>query len=131
MILVDTSIWVEFFRSSSSPQSLRLRQVILSQDVMIGDLIFAELLQGVKTAAEARQVASQMSTISIEPLCGYDIALRSASNYRLLRSRGLTIRGTIDVIIAAWCIENRVPLLHNDRDFAIMETELGLPSYTA
>ena len=126
MILVDTSIWVEAFADRSSPATAMLDNAMDRGDVVVGDLILFELLQGLKPGPRLRLVAAAMKALPTVTLCGPDIAPRAAENYRRLRSRGITIRGTIDVIIATWCIENRAALLHNDRDFDAMQDHLGL-----
>lgn len=129
MILVDTSVWVTFFRQVSSFHTQALDSSLAAKTVLVGDLIAAEVMQGIKGKREERLVASALLTLPSRDLCGFHIAEKAAENYRRLRTKGVTVRGTIDVIIATWCIENDVPLLHNDRDFSVMEAELGLPCY--
>jgi predicted nucleic acid-binding protein len=126
MILVDTTVWVDFFKSAQSPGVDLLVGAIYRSEVAIGDLILVEVLQGVRPGKEETFVAKQMALAHQVSLCGPEIAPIAAANYRQLRRKGLTIRGTIDVVIATWCIENDVPLLHNDRDFDIMEKHLGM-----
>lgn len=126
MILVDTTVWVEFFRSGQTPHVDLLVKAIYRSEAVVGDLILVEVLQGVKADKEEAYVAKQFALARQVSLCGPEIAPIAAANYRRLRRRGLTIRGTIDVIVATWCIENDVPLLHNDRDFSVMEEHLGL-----
>jgi predicted nucleic acid-binding protein len=93
----------------------------------MGDLVLVEILQGLKTPTQVKLVSAALTELKIATLCGPEIAPLAAANYRALRSKGITVRGTIDVIIATWCIENQTPLLHNDRDLQIMEDRLGLP----
>jgi len=129
VILVDTSAWIDYLSGKGTAEAALLDSAIGNIEIAVGDLILTEIMQGVRDGAPARVLAAKLAPFRVLALGGEKIALAAASNYRLLRSRGLTIRGTIDVIIATWCIENRVPLLHNDRDFSVMETELGLPCY--
>jgi hypothetical protein len=129
LILVDTSVWVAFFRQHASTDTLALDDLLAAKKVLVGDLIAAEVLQGIKGAREEKLVASALLRLPSRDLCGMEIALKAAENYRRLRAKGVTIRGTVDVVIATWCIENDVPLLHNDRDFIAMESELGLKAY--
>ncbi|MBP7962724.1 MAG: PIN domain nuclease [Caldilineaceae bacterium] len=125
-VLVDTSVWIDLFRGQESDPVLRLRTLLADGvELVIGDLILTELLQGVRHESELRKVETAFAAYRVEPLVGEALARRSAYNYRLLRTQGITIRKTIDCLIATWCIENRVPLLHNDRDFLPFE-RLGL-----
>jgi predicted nucleic acid-binding protein len=96
-------------------------------EVVLGDLIAVEILQGLREGSQLRLVEATLRAFRVVPLCGSEIAPKAAANYRTLRRRGITVRGTIDVIIATWCIENGARLLHNDRDFAAMEVALALP----
>jgi predicted nucleic acid-binding protein len=127
MILADTSIWIDFFHDVSSTQTFLLKQALLQGEIVMGDLVLVEILQGLKRSAQVKLVSAALTELQIATLCGPEIAPLAAANYRALRSKGITVRGTIDVIIATWCIENHTPLLHNDRDLQIMEDRLGLP----
>lgn len=129
MILADTSVWIDFLRQTDTRQTGLLESAILEGQVFMGDLILVEILQGVASKTQERQVVRAFGQLPVRTLCGPDLAPIAAANYRLLRRSGLTVRGTIDVIIATWCIENRVPLLHNDHDFSMMENELGLVTW--
>jgi predicted nucleic acid-binding protein len=126
LILVDTSVWIASFRQGDSHHRQLLDRCLAAREVLLGDLIAAEVLQGIKGKREERLIAEAFVVLPQRELCGMTIAVKAAQNYRRLRAAGVSIRGTIDVIIATWCIENRVPLLHNDRDFAAMEKALGL-----
>ena len=126
MVLVDTSIWVDYFRGVYSPQTDRLNELFNEERIAIGDLIIVELMQGFKTrsqVAAARQIVSRLEYVD---LAGRNIAFKAADNYRFLRDKGITIRKTIDIIIGTFCIENHFELLHNDRDFEPMADYLGL-----
>jgi predicted nucleic acid-binding protein len=126
MILADTSVWVEFFRDTRSAETALLEAAVRDQTVLMGDLILVEVLQGLRTQSEERKVAAAFAQLENVTLCGPTIAPLAAANYRALRRAGITVRGTIDVIIATWCIANRVALLHVDRDFVPIEKHLGL-----
>lgn len=128
MVLIDSSAWIAFWRSGESAMSQIVDETLDRTPVVVGDLILAEVLQGLRTH-EVDLVTSAMSVFRFEVLGAYDIAVKAAANYRLLRKRGITVRGTIDVIIATWCIEHDVPIIHNDRDMSVMERELGLRAY--
>lgn len=126
MILPDTSVWIDFLAERYTPQVRTLTEAIWQGDAVPGDLVVVEVLQGVRTPAQLRRIEAAFGQVGITALCGPAIAPKAAANYRALRQRGVTIRGTIDVIIATWCIENAVTLLHDDRDFDAMEQHLGL-----
>ncbi len=125
-VLVDTSVWIDLFRGQESEPVLRLRQMLAEGvELVIGDLILVEILQGVHHESALRRVEAAFRAYRVEPLVGEALARRSAQNYRTLRTQGITVRKTIDCLIATWCMENRVSLLHNDRDFLPFE-RLGL-----
>ncbi len=128
MILADTSVWIDFFAGRQTTQVDLLKQALVAGQVLIGDLILVELLQGPKHRRDVLRLERAFSGLPVEILCGPIIAPIAAANYRSLRKSGFTPRGTADVIIATWCIQCAVPLLHNDRDFRVMEQELGLAS---
>ena len=126
MILVDTSVWIEFFHDIDSQRTELLAAAVRVGTALVGDLILVEVLQGLRTPAQVRIVAEALSALQNVTLCGPDVAPEAAANYRQLRRKGITIRSTIDVIIATWCIRRRVSLLHHDRDFDAIEERLGL-----
>ena len=126
MILADTSVWVDFFASRVTPQVARLREAVVNREILMGDLILVEILQGIARDRVRADVESKLAPIRCEVMCGPRLAPVAAANYRRLRQRGITIRGIVDVIVATWCIENRVQLLHSDRDFAYFERHLDL-----
>ena len=126
MILVDSSVWIDFFRNRSTPQADWLDARLASERVLVGDLILAEVLQGFKDDRgfnAARRLLRRLEPIQ---LAGEEIAVEAARNFRKLRSVGVTVRGTVDTIIATRCIAERYVLLHSDRDFDAFETHLGL-----
>jgi len=117
-IMIDTSVWVDFFRDVDTPEVRRLDRFIHQNEVLlISDLILTEILQGVKTERELAQVDAAFRAYRVVPMVGETIARQSALYYRQLRRRGITVRKTVDCLIATWCIYNQVPLLHADRDF--------------
>ena len=126
MILVDSSVWIDFFRNQSTAQADWLDRNLGVEGILVGDLILAEVLRGFKDERgfnEARRMLGQLKQVS---LCGEDLAVDAARNFRKLRAKGVTVRGTIDVIIATRCIVDGVRLLHSDRDFHAFEAHLGL-----
>ncbi|MBI5014134.1 MAG: PIN domain nuclease [Deltaproteobacteria bacterium] len=123
--LVDTSVWVDLFRGAPTAQVARLKALVGHEELVLGDLIFAEILQGLRTGREARQVEAALRSYPVLELVGEATARLSADHYRELRRRGITVRKTIDCLIATWCIARRVPLLHNDKDFRPF-VQLGL-----
>jgi len=126
VILVDSSIWIDYFRSADTPQVVLLDSYFGSSRLAVGDLIAAEVLQGVRDEREFKLVKKTLDAFEHVDLVGYDLAIRASENYRLLRDRGVTIRKTIDTLIATYCIENRMTLLHADRDFEPFVRHLGL-----
>ena len=126
MILVDSSVWIALLRGEASPQVAQLTAVEHVSDILIGDLILTEGLQGARDDKHAVTIEASMSAFPIVPLLGAALAPRAAANYRLLRQRGITIRKTADVIIATYCIEHGHLLLHQDRDFDPMIEHCGL-----
>lgn len=126
MILVDTSVWIAHLRGHRTPAAARLEAAASREPLLIGDLILLEVLQGARDDAHAARIERGLRRYALVPLLDGDLAPRAARNYRTLRELGITIRKTADVIIGTFCIEHRVSLLHDDRDFAPMEEHLGL-----
>jgi len=125
-ILIDSSVWIDFFRGTPSPAALYLRDTLGRQPYIVGDLMLAEGLQGFRQQSDFDRARDAMLRLPVVALGSRDLALRSAANYRRLRSRGVTIRNTIDCLIATYCITNEAVLLHSDRDFSAFERHLGL-----
>lgn len=123
--MIDTSVWIDFFRGNVTPQVTRLKALLGEEDLLIGDLILAEILQGIQDDDDVARVESAFAPYQVVPLVGETIARQSARYYRRLRKQGITVRKTIDCLIATWCIAHRVPLLYADRDFAPF-VKLGL-----
>ena len=126
MIVVDSSVWIDFLNGRNAPHVRRLRAVLGTDEVIVGDLMLCEVLQGLGSERAAREVEALLLRFEIVPMAGKEIAVIAARNFRSLRKRGITVRKTIDLLIGAWCIENRRPLLHNDSDFRPMARHLGL-----
>ncbi len=126
MILVDSSVWIDFFRGRPTVQVEWLDRNLETEILVIGDLILAEVLQGFKDDRgfnEAKRLLGRLQQVEV---AGFDIAVAAARNYRKLRSLGVTVRGTVDVLIATRCLESGLRLLHNDRDFDPFEKHLAL-----
>lgn len=128
MILVDSSVWIDYFRGVSTPESERLDVLLGSEPVAIGDLILAEMLQGFAVEREFNQARRLLTGLHVRTLGGREIAIQAARNSRALRARGVTVRKTIDTVIATHCIEHDVALLYSDRDFDPFVEHLGLRS---
>lgn len=126
MILVDSSVWIDFLRGHATPQSLKLKQLIGDVEIAVGDLILTEVLQGCHRVREFRDTQQVLNHFNIIELGGYEVALQAARNHLYLRSLGYTIRKTIDTIIATRSIMSNHRLLHSDRDFLPFEKHLGL-----
>ena len=128
MILVDSSVWIDHLRAVKTPEVECLDSLLLVQreQLLVADLILCEVLRGVRSETMALEVEASLRRFDIVSVCDPDIAVTAASNYRFLRSRGITIRTAVDLIIGTFCIERGHTLLHSDRDFAPMERHLGL-----
>ena len=126
MIAVDTSVWIDFFNGRDTSHVRRLNALLGTEEVVVGDLMLCEVLQGLNSEQTARLVEGVLCRFDIVPMAGETIAIAAASNFRSLRRRGITVRKTIDLLIGTWCIENRMALLHNDNDFRPMARHLGL-----
>ncbi len=128
MILVDSSVWIDFFRGTITPQTERLDGLLGSEPLVVGDLILAEVLQGFGSERDFNQARKLLTALDVVDLGGQDIAIQAARNFRTLRAKGLTIRKTIDTLIATRCIESDYSLLFSDRDFEPFVEHLGLRS---
>ncbi|NIA18871.1 MAG: PIN domain-containing protein [Xanthomonadaceae bacterium] len=128
MVLVDSSVWISYFNGKNTWQTEILDQMLLQIPLFTGDLILTEVLQGFRKENEYKKAKEVMSILACQQLGGYEIAIKSAENYRKLRKKGITVRKTIDVIIGTFCINENIPLLHDDKDFEPMVKYLGLKS---
>ncbi len=126
MILVDSSVWIDYFNGTETRETDLLDGLLGVEPLLIGDLILVEVLQGFRDNRDYRRAKTALDRLIFEAMLGRDMALESAQNYRKLRALGVTVRKTIDVIIATFCLRGRHRLLHSDRDFALMQEPLGL-----
>ena len=131
MIIIDTSAWIEFFKPNGNENIKRIiRYALNNETVSIGDLIYCELLQGVKTNKELVTIKALFSGIKKNEMVGFKLADKSAYNYRYLRSKGIIVRKTIDILIATFCIENKFKLIYFDSDFDYIQKNLPLDIFT-
>lgn len=126
MILVDSSVWIDFYRGRETPQTWALLAAGARDEVAVADLVLCEVLMGVRDEMEATRIANDLSTFHQLSINSAGIAVLAAGNFRRLRRLGITIRGTIDLLIGTFCIAGGHALLHSDRDFDAMERHLGL-----
>ena len=126
MILVDSSVWIDYLRGSATPQAEKLDALLGVVPLAIGDLILTEVLQGCAADKEFNAVKRTLGALDFVVLGGEDVAIEAARNFRKLRALGLTVRKTIATVIATRCVVGGYELLHNDRDFDAFEQHLGL-----
>jgi predicted nucleic acid-binding protein len=128
VILVDSSVWIQYLNGKTTKEADFLSQFIGVQNILMVDLIYTEILQGYRDDSVFYDVKSFLDEFPFSILASHDLALKSAQNYRFLRKKGITIRKTIDCYIASYCISKNIPLLHSDRDFDPFVEHLGLKS---
>jgi predicted nucleic acid-binding protein len=126
MFVVDSSVWIDFFNGVPTPQTDRLDDALSEELLAVGDIMLAEVLQGFRSDRHHRLARDLMLSLDVVNMLNTSLALKSADNYRKLRRKGATVRKTTDCIIATWCIENQLPLLHCDKDFQPFHDNLGL-----
>ncbi|HUG71838.1 MAG TPA: PIN domain nuclease [Steroidobacteraceae bacterium] len=126
MIVVDSSVWIDYFNGTESPGAERLDGLLGVARLAVGDLVLAEVLQGFRDDDQYRVAKQTLTSLTVLEMLGQKMAVRSAENYRSLRARGITIRKTVDVLIATYCIEHDLPLLFDDKDFLPFVRYLGL-----
>ena len=126
MILVDSSVWIDYFRGAPTPQAEMLDSLLGNEPVATGDLVLAEVLQGFRSDRDFNQARKLLTSLMVIDLGGKDIAIQAARNFRALRVKGVTVRKTIDAVIATRCIESGLKLLYSDRDFDPFVRYLGL-----
>ena len=126
MILIDSSVWVDYFSGIPTPQTDWLDSSLGNTPIIIGDLILTEVLQGFQSDKDFKIAKDLLLGIPYMAMGGQSLSLQSAINYRYLRKKGVTVRKTIDIIIGTFCIQNQLALLHCDRDFDPMVKFLGL-----
>jgi predicted nucleic acid-binding protein len=127
-MIVDSGVWIDYFNGQATAQTDRLDQLLTNQPIAIGNLILTEVLQGFRQDSDYNTAKQLLTSLTIFNLLEADLAIKSADNFRTLRKQGITIRKTIDVIIASFCIENNHELLFADRDFQPFVQHLGLKS---
>ena len=126
MILVDSSVWIDYFNGRDTPQTDKLDELLGVELLGIGDIILTEVLQGFRHDKDYRTAKKMLTSLSVFNMLGIEIAILSADNFRMLRKQGITIRKTTDVIIATFCLENDHSLLFSDKDFIPFVERLGL-----
>ena len=126
MILVDSSVWIDYFNGTETLATKKLDGLLGVQPVCTGDLILAEVLQGFRQNADYQAAKTLLCSLPIVAMLGTEISIKSPDNFRLLRKQGITIRKTIDTLIATYCIESGLSLLHSDKDFQPFQQFLGL-----
>ena len=131
MILVDSSVWIDFFRGGETAQTQQLDLLLGQEPLAVGDLILAEVLQGFTSEKDFNQAKKLLMGLDVVEIGGQEIAIQAAKNFRTLRQQGVTIRKTIDTLIATKCIESGYALLYSDRDFDPFVEHLGLRSVMA
>jgi predicted nucleic acid-binding protein len=126
VIVIDTSVWIDYFNDKATSETEVLDRLLGIESLLIGDLILAEVLQGLRSDPDFRRVLGFLGALEFREMVGRRVAIASAQNYRTLRAQGVTVRKTVDVIIGTFCMLNGHRLLHSDRDFDAMESHLGL-----
>jgi len=128
LIVVDSSVWIDYFGGKNTPAVEKLDSLLGQTSIAAGDLMLVEVLQGFRTDRDFVQARELLLSLTIVKLLNTSIALKSATNFRALRKKGVTVRKTIDTIIATYCIENRLALLYSDKDFQPFQEHLNLQS---
>ncbi len=126
MIVVDSSVWIAQLRAQGSPAAARLTDMDATESIVVGDLVLLEVLRGARDERHADRLERSLRRFKVERMVDETIAVAAARHSRLLRSRGVTIRKTIDLVIAAFCIERDYELLHQDRDFDMIARHTAL-----
>jgi predicted nucleic acid-binding protein len=126
VIVIDSSVWIDYFNGRATAETDLLDRLLGAERLLIGDLILAEVLQGFRSDRDFSQALFLLGMLEFRPMAGLEIAILAAQNYRTLRAAGVTVRKTIDALIATFCIRGSHALLHSDRDFDGFERHLGL-----
>ena len=126
MILVDSSVWIDYFKGTITAQTEKLDKLLGHEPLAIGDLILTEVLQGFAAERDFNEARKMLTSLLVVELGGQEIAIQAAKNFQALRVLGVTVRKTIDIVIATRCIESGYDLLRNDRDFDPFAKHLGL-----
>ena len=128
MIVVDSSVWIDYFSGKKSPAAEKLDTLLGDTPIAAGDLMLVEVLQGFRSDSDFATARELLMSLTVVNLLNTSIALKSAANFRTLRKKGITVRKTIDTIIATYCIENNFALLYSDKDFQPFRQYLNLQS---
>lgn len=131
MILVDSSVWIDYFNGKDTIQTSKLDELLGAESLGIGDLVLTEVLQGFRADKDYQIAKRVLTSLTVFSMLGLEVAIKSADNFRALRKQGITIRKTVDVIIATFCIENGHSLLFSDKDFIPFVEYLGLNAVLA
>jgi predicted nucleic acid-binding protein len=126
MVIVDSSVWIDYFNGRDILEVATLDRLLETELLGVGDLILAEVLQGFRQDKDYQTAKRLLTSLTVFEMLGAEMAMKSADNFRDLRKRGITVRKTIDVMIATFCIENGHKLLFSDKDFAPFVEHLGL-----
>lgn len=126
MVIVDTSAWIEYLQDGKPSVVTKVDQCLEQDLVGIGDLIYCEVMQGIYVSRQREQVSTLLLSLPQFEMVGFEIAEKAADNYRLLRSKGVTVRKTIDVLIGTFCAEHGFQIIHDDSDFKLMAKHIGL-----
>lgn len=128
IIIVDTSVWIDFFAGLDSPETNLLKEYLQDDvtEVALTDLILCEILQGIKKPSHVKEMKLKLLALPVFSMGGTNLAINAAANYRKLRKKGITVRSTIDCLLATYAIENKYYFLHKDRDFDNFEKHLDL-----
>ena len=126
MVIVDTSAWIEYLRNGVPSVVAKVDRCLDRDLVGIGDLVYCEVMQGIRSPRERAEVSSLLLSLPRFDLVGFGMAEKSAANYRLLRSKGITVRKTIGLMIGTFCAEHGFPIVHHDSDFDLMARHIGL-----
>lgn len=131
MLVVDASVWIDFFNGRESPGRVALRRLLNEGEVrvVVPDLVLYEVLRGFRHERDHRNARALMESLDIEVIGGHALAVSAAQHYRALRAHGITVRSAVDVLVATFCIENDYALLHDDRDFTAFEQLRGLRAW--
>jgi hypothetical protein len=126
VVIVDTTVWVDYLRGARNPQTAWLDREADKKRIGLTDLILCEVLQGVRSEHEFSLVLAELRRFQVFEPCGVDLAVASAWNFRSIRAKGRTVRKMVDCLIATFCLREGHMLLHNDRDYDVFEQNLGL-----
>ncbi|MDW6021974.1 PIN domain nuclease [Mesorhizobium sp. BAC0120] len=126
MIVVDSSVWIAKLRNVSNAATERFNAIRDTDEIIVGDIVLLEVLQGARDDRDAARLEYYLRSFRIARMMDPELAVRTAESFRQLRSKGITIRKTVDLAIGTFCIDRGYRLLHNDRDFSPMVEHLGL-----